>query len=355
MVVEPAPTVSVIIPVYNGGSYLRSSMGAVAASDYGSYECIVVDDGSTDGGRTIVAEFPMPVRIVDIANGPRGPAYARNRGAEEARGAILLFLDADIVLAPGVLRRVATFFQERTDVAAIFGSYDNRPAATGVVSQYRNLLHHFVHQNGHSNASTFWAGCGAIRRTVFEEVGGFDEQQFSRPSIEDIELGYRLRRAGYRILLDRQLQGTHLKRWSLCSMIRTDITCRALPWSRLIQQSQDIPQDLNIEQGQKVSVVLVGLACIFLIVAVAWPEAVALSALAIAGVVFLNRKLYAFFLRQRGILFATACVPLHLLYYFYSGVSYFYIWASLRLRRLATFRRRSVVKAATESFESGKS
>src|SRR4030095_12829041 len=107
MPVEPAPTISVIIPVYNGAAFLRSCLEAVVATDYASYECIVVDDGSTDGSRTIAAEFPMPVRVVDISDGPRGPAHARNRGAQLARGDILFFVDADVVLAGGALRRLA--------------------------------------------------------------------------------------------------------------------------------------------------------------------------------------------------------------------------------------------------------
>src|SRR5215510_5297309 len=230
MAVEPAPNISVIIPVYNGAAYLNLCLQAVAASDYRFYECIVVDDSSTDGGGSIAAQFPMSVRVLHLAEGPRGPAYARNRGAEAARGAILFFLDADIVLSSGALRRVANQFQERTDVAAVFGSYDAKPKAQGVISQYRNLLHHFVHQNGNREASTFWAGCGAIRRSVFEAIGGFDETRFRRPSIEDIELGYRLRRAGHTVLLDRTLQATHLKRWTLWSTVRTDVLCRAIPW-----------------------------------------------------------------------------------------------------------------------------
>src|SRR5262245_57695976 len=143
MAVKPAPTISVIIPVYNGAAYLNSCLHAVAASDYRSYECIVVDDGSMDDSRSIAAQFPLFVRVLHLAEGPRGPAYARNRGAEAAHGATLFFLDADIVLSPSALRRVANLFQERTDVAAVFGSYDNRSAAAGVVSGYRNFLHHF--------------------------------------------------------------------------------------------------------------------------------------------------------------------------------------------------------------------
>jgi glycosyltransferase involved in cell wall biosynthesis len=338
MAVEPAPNISVIIPVYNGAAYLNSCLQAVAASDYRSYECIVVDDGSTDATRTIAAEFPMPIQIVDIFDGPRGPAYARNRGVEAARGAILFFLDADIVLSPQALRRVANLFQERTDVAAVFGSYDSRPAAAGVVSRYRNLLHHFVHQNGNREASTFWAGCGAIRRSVFEKIGGFDDKRFSRPSIEDIELGYRLRQCGYRILLDKGLQGTHLKSWNLYSLVRTDISCRAMPWSRLILATKKLPNDLNLKVGQRVSFALVALACVLLILAVVRSELLAGSVAALFGVGVLNRKLYLVFFRQGGIFFTAACIPLHLLYYLYSGLSYFYVWTEFQLRRIALVR-----------------
>ena len=329
-----------IVPAFNAAAYLPRSLVAIFASDGPSYECIVVNDGSTDDSASIAGR--AGARVVHVSEGPFGPAHARNRGAEAAHGKILFFLDADIVLATGALRRVAALFQERTDVAAVFGSYDNHPAAAGIVSRYRNLLHHFVHQNGTREASTFWAGCGAIRRSVFEKIGGFDEQRFSRPSIEDIELGYRLRKAGYRILLDKQLQGTHLKRWSLRSMIRTDITCRAVPWSRLIQETPKASSDLNLQPGQKVSVALIGMACAFLLTAMAWPQSLALSALALAGVVFLNRKLYAFFSRQHGISFAAVCVPLHFLYYLYSGLSYIYVCAEFGFNKLTNGRRRTI-------------
>ena len=353
MSVEPAPTISVIIPVYNGAVFLKLCLQAVAASGYRSYECVVVDDGSTDGSRGVPAEFPMPVRIVDISDGPRGPAYARNRGAEAAHGAILFFLDADIVLSSVALGRVANLFQERTDVAAVFGSYDNRPAAASVVSRYRNLLHHFVHQNGNREASTFWAGCGAIRRSVFQRIGGFDEKRFSRPSIEDIELGYRLRQSGYRILLDKGLQGTHLKSWNLYSLIQTDVACRAIPWSRLILDTHRAPDDLNLKLGQRVSVTLVGLAVAFLAVALVRSEFFPLSLLAFLGLVLLNRKLYTFFLRQHGVLFAAACIPLHFLYYLCGGLSYLYARAGFELKRAMSVRRIFRFKT-TQPLESSK-
>src|SRR5262249_39714878 len=156
--------------------------------------------------------------------------------------------------------------------------------ADGLVSQYRNLLHHYVHQHGCTTASTFWGACGAIRRSVFLEVGGFDEERFPR-CIEDIELGYRLRAAGHRIRLDKRLQCTHLKKWTLRSMIRTDVMCRAVPWTRLILETRSAPDDLNVKGLQRVSVGLTGLATLSLLLAPFRSSGLFLAAAALLAVV----------------------------------------------------------------------
>jgi GT2 family glycosyltransferase len=261
-----------------------------------------------------------------------GPAAARNYGARHARGGILFFVDADVLVMPEAVRHVAEVFEAHPDLAAVFGSYDARPRAAGVVSLYRNLLHHFVHQHGKPEASTFWAGCGAIRRSVFQEVGGFDEQRYPYSSIEDIELGYRLRRAGHRILLDKALQGAHLKRWTLYSVIQTDIRCRAVPWARLMFESKHAPDDLNLQGTQRLSVAMTVLACVCLALAAVRAELLAVAAALLLGVVVLNRALFVFFVRQRGLRFAAACIPLQLLYYLYSGLSYLWVWSAFQLR-----------------------
>jgi len=325
--------ISIIVPVYNNLKDLRECLSALIASDCPGSEIIVVDDGSTDDTASVAVQ--LGVRVLRLAKNS-GVAAARNHGASHARGEILFFVDADVVVAPGAVNRVMKVFEDNPDLAAVFGSYDSRPRVRDIVSQYRNLLPHFVHQTGNPEASTFWAGCGAIRRSVFEEIGGFDEKRFRRPSIEDIELGYRLRRAGHRILLDKALQGTHLKKWTLRSIIRTDIIGRAIPWSRLILETKTSPNDLNLKWDQRASFVLVALACVFLTLALFQIELIAMSAAAFLGVLLFNRRLYLFFFRQRGLLFAAACIPLHLLYYLYSGLSYLYVRTGFLLRRIDT-------------------
>ena len=184
---EIQPAISVVVPAFNAAQYLKRCLEAVFASNDLFYECIVVDDGSTDDSASIARQ--AGARVLHVSDGPLGPAHARNRGVQAASSAIVFFVDADVVLAPGALWRAVKLFQERSDVAAVFGSYDSRPAAAGVVSRYRNLLHHFVHQNGSSEASTFWAGCGAIRRLVFEEIGGLTTSGFCGPQSKILSSG----------------------------------------------------------------------------------------------------------------------------------------------------------------------
>src|SRR5882724_6652095 len=312
---------SVIVPVHNNPGDLRLCLGALRAAITRESEVIVVDDGSTDETASVAARMSVPV--VALAENS-GPAAARNEGARRAGGAILFFVDADVVIAPRGIERVQRFFADHPTYAAVFGSYDTRPRAGGMVSRYRNLLHHFVHQRGNRDASTFWAGCGAIRRSAFEAVGGFDAGRFPRPSIEDIELGYRLRAAGHRIRLDPGLQGTHLKRWTLGSIVRTDITRRALPWSRLILESGHAPNDLNLTSEQRVSAALVGLAAASAPLGLWRLEFLGLPAGALLAAAVVNRSLYAFFRRHGGNRFAALCIALHFLYYLYSGLTYLY-------------------------------
>jgi cellulose synthase/poly-beta-1,6-N-acetylglucosamine synthase-like glycosyltransferase len=258
--------------------------------------------------------------------GPSGPGAARNEGARKARGEILFFVDADIVVHPDTLPRVAADFECNGDPAAVFGSYDDSPAAQNFLSQYRNLLHHFVHQDSKTEAVTFWGGCGAVRKEIFDKLGGFDQCRYPTASIEDIELGYRMHQAGYRILLDKELQVQHLKEWRLGSLLRADIYCRAVPWSKLILERQGLINDLNLQTRQRISTGLTGLAAVLLPFGFVSQYLAYSLLLSLVMIVILNRKMYLFFLRQRGVAFTLCVFPMHLLFYLYSGVTFALCW-----------------------------
>jgi hypothetical protein len=312
---------SIVVPVYNGAATVTECVTVLRAALADRDELIVVDDGSTDASAAR-AEAAGARVVLQPAN--RGQAAARNAGARLARGDVLVFVDADVVVAPDAIERVRRTFAAHPEIAAVFGSYDDRPRAPGVVSQYRNLLHHYVHQNGAAEAFSFWAGCGAVRRAAFEQIGGFDERDWRR-AIEDIELGYRLRAAGHRILLDHDLRCTHLKRWTLVSVLRTDLQLRAVPWTRLLLESPETARDLNLTWAQRASVALVGLGLAAVLLGMRWSSLLPLGLTALAAVVLLNRDFYAFLARRHGVGFALASIPLHLLYFVCSGVGF--AWA----------------------------
>jgi glycosyltransferase involved in cell wall biosynthesis len=248
------PYISVVIPVYNAAGHLAACLEHLSKSSFHDYECIVVDDGSTDNSAGVARSFGA--RVVRT-EGRRGPAHARNLGALEAGGEILFFIDSDVAVYPGTLARVAGDFRKDEKLTAVIGSYDDTPGSGDFMSQYRNLMHCYVHQTARKRACTFWSGCGAIRRGAFEQFGGFNAGLYGRPAIEDIELGYRLSRAGHTMLLDRGLLVKHLKKWTVWSVVKTDIRDRGIPWTELILRDQNLPNDLNVQRSQRISVALV--------------------------------------------------------------------------------------------------
>jgi glycosyltransferase involved in cell wall biosynthesis len=215
-----------------------------------------VDDGSTDGSGRIASEYGAKVLST---GGRRGPACARNIGAQAASGDVLLFVDSDVCLHADAISRIVAEFDDDSSLDALMGSYDTSPAESSFVSQYRNLLHSFVHQSSPRKATTFWAGCGAIRRSVFLHFGGFNEM-YQTPAIEDIELGYRMAQENCHLVVCPDIQVKHLKRWSLRNMLTTDFLYRALPWSQLTLRSGHMPDALSLRISQRISVALVFLA-----------------------------------------------------------------------------------------------
>ena len=293
-----------------------------------SWEIVVSIDGDSmgaDDDRTGEVALEHADTVVRLPGKPRGPAYARNRASEVARGDILVFVDSDVCVHPDTLRRFLETFDARPGVAAVFGSYDDRPDAPQIVSQYRNLLHHYVHQQGGGDAETFWAGCGAVRASVFQEVGKYDEWHFSRPQIEDIELGRRLRGAGYRIMLDPMIQACHLKRWKLKDILSSDLRNRGVPWTRLILHEGPSPGAgaLNLSPVHRLCVALTwiafGLLPASFVFGTPWP--VGASAALLAMVVALNFRFFGTLWRSAGWQVAMGSIPLHVLFYFWNGLS----------------------------------
>jgi hypothetical protein len=241
-------------------------------------------------------------------------------------------------VTPQTISQVVAVFRREPTLTALFGSYDAQPAAPNFLSQYKNLFHHYVHQTSFVEATTFWAGCGAIRRTVFFELGGFDPA-YGRPSIEDIELGYRLTQAGHSVRLCHDIQVTHLKRWTARSLVLTDIRDRGIPWTQLMLRGRVFTNDLNLNMANRLSVACACLLWVALLAAPLWPVTF-VGALLLATILLrLNQELFHFFYEERGFRFALTAIPWVWLYYTYSGLCVVLgVWAYLRATRQTTGR-----------------
>jgi glycosyltransferase involved in cell wall biosynthesis len=321
--------ISIIVPAYNATTFLQKSLPALLAMQARGevLEVIVADDGSTDD----TAAYAQAVGARVLFNPKRGgPGAARNFAAPRAKGDILWFVDADVIAHAGGAAQIAKAFEDPS-VAAVHGSYDDQPPARNFMSQYKNLMHRYYHQRAQHEASTFWAGCGAVRKSAFLAVDGFDTKTFTRPSVEDIDLGYRLRANGWRLLLLKGLQGTHLKYWTLANAIETDIFARALPWSRLMIRREGLTDDLNVSTGERVRAGIAGLFLMSLFAAPFVSVGAWLTLFLFIAIFAANMPLFRFFLKRKGLLFALLALGYHQLYYVYSTTVFVFCMLEHRL------------------------
>jgi hypothetical protein len=278
---------SAVVPATNRPSTLARCTAAIEAAECPPDELIVVEDP------------PLA-----------GPAQARNQGVDRARGEIVVFVDADVVVHRDAFVRIRRAFEEDPGLAALFGSYDDTTVAEDPVSAFRNLLHHSVHQSSAGEVVTFWAGLGAVRRPIFLASGGFDAARYPRPSIEDIDLGMRLAAEGARIVLDPSIQGTHLKAWTLGSMLRTDLFDRAAPWIALLLRQGTVPSTLNLGWRHRLSA-----AALLISLASVGTRRVPLAAGSALAFLGLNAPFYRLVAQKRGRSQAAAGVALHAIHH----------------------------------------
>jgi glycosyltransferase involved in cell wall biosynthesis len=328
---EPrAEKLAVIIPARNSAATLPRCLTALLAQISDDDEVIVVDDFSTDNTGEVAARFNVKVTRLSRH---MGISAARNRGVELTQAAVLFFYDSDVVLAPGALARAKAAMM-RPEVGALIGSYDDDPDAPTTVSRFKNLAHHHFHQRSGTEVISFWGGCGLVRRDLFVAAGGFDNEQ---RTIEDVELGYRLTARGVRIFLDRDLQVKHLKKWTLRSLVKTDVVLRAIPWTLFWLEGRGLPRGLNFAADQRVASIVAAALALAIPLAILKSTIWLLAAVLLVAALWLNRDLYRLFLRRGGAWFAVKGFLLQQFYYLYSLFSVA-AGVTIYLARLATRR-----------------
>jgi GT2 family glycosyltransferase len=328
---SPSEEVTLVITAHRHGPMLEGCLDAVVRLDPQPSEIVVVVDGGDE--RVVRAARSRGLEVLALEDAP-GVSAARNAGAARATMRRVAFMDSDVVPTVDFVTKALAALDSLPGAMAAFGSYDDSPMAPGLVSRYRNLLHHFTHQHGNRDAQTFWAACGICDAGAFRDVGRFDET-YRVPCIEDIALGYRLRRAGHRIALDPSWQVKHLKKWTWRDLVVTDIGHRAIPWTLLLLREGRLDNDLNIDTRSRRSAMLVvgAIASLPLAFFSPWLLSIPLACLGVA--VFLNRRFYRFLAGKGGWPFAIGAVPLHLFYYLAATIGWVLGQVVFHCRRVA--------------------
>ncbi len=174
---SPRPTVSVITTIYNSERFLAECIDSILSQEGVEFEMILVDDGSTDGGRDVLASFDDPRLKVEMAR-RRGRARALNRAISRARGGYLAIMDADDVAAPGRLAQQASFLDLHSSVGVVGSAYkilidDGGSVIAQQVREERDdlqLRHCLL-----AGANPFHHSSVMLRAEVVRRVGGYDE------------------------------------------------------------------------------------------------------------------------------------------------------------------------------------
>lgn len=330
---EP-PFLSVIVPAYNAGETLETCLASLergfqtGTPNFDDFEVIVVDDGSVDNTAEIASRFKC--RLISQGEN-QGTAKARNAGAQRARGEILVFVDADVALKPDALLNLSEFFESHPDVDAAVGTYTERiilgsrfqTGSPNFVSTYHNFFTFYHHELSPESIEWFWGAIGAVRRWVFEAVGGFDEQ-FHGASAEDMDLGYTLALAGRKISYIRSVKGDHLHRFTLSSMLFNDYRKAVLGIKLyLTRKSPDRHEHGFGNPRNAVTLVMVFLFMFCLLLCWAGLAGHLSLVLCIMTLLGVNWPFYRFMLRRMGSGFVLKAIGLHWLSFLVIGLGVF--------------------------------
>jgi hypothetical protein len=309
------PLLSVVVAVCDGAATLARALQAIVDSNLPrhSFELIVVDDASADGSAVIAARYADSVIRLNARRS--GLAYARNRGAEIARGDAIAFVDADIQLRADTLSRMLQSLRESSGLDAISAVRASKTAAKGLVSEYWALLLHYGDARHSGSGGNLGSGCGMVRKSALMDSGMFDEWRFGTGTLEGVELGQRLARAGHEVLLTSDLQVTPLKPWTVRGALREAFTRSSLLSRSLgyLPTRSSAPGDVVFTLSRAAVPLLAMVSITGLSAAFLPPHDWRVGAvIALAAVTLMNATILRTLAHDRGFAFAFLALPLHL-------------------------------------------
>ena len=313
--------ISVIIPVKDRRETLRRCLASIKQSEYPEYEVIVVDDCSLQDCSDLVVEFGF--RTVRI-NQHQGAWYARNKGAEQSKGDILVFLDCDMLIQPDTLFRIHQHFSQNL-YEAISGVCGLKTETESAVTRYKNLWMYHSYMQSPRDSDWFIYGMGAVKREVFFELKGFDAGFLTGRGGGDLEFGGRLKAAGKKILLDKELEVTHLQPYTFWGLLRNDFK-RSRGWFQLAAQKKMIPRVVkklriaNIYPAFLFSIFISVILLVSLALSFFNKHFIVLTGLSALAYSIVNYTLFRFFREQGSTFFLLMAIPLSWVDHLISGL-----------------------------------
>lgn len=237
------PQVSVVIPVYNGALTMPAVLEALDKSIFQDFETLLIHDFSTDNTSGVLADLARryQFRLFEFPDN-RGVSKARNTGAKEARGEIILFIDADCIVLPETIGLCVE--QLRTgDSVCVGGAYTRAAWDKDFYSNFQSLYVHYVETKTES-PDYIATHCMAIFKRTFEEFGGFLEDYFigHAASVEDVELSHRLTAAGHHISRPYGIEVQHMFNFGLKKSLKNAIK-KSKYWTMYSIYNKDITKD----------------------------------------------------------------------------------------------------------------
>lgn len=304
---------SVIIPNRNGENTIGLCLEALFNSAHDSFEVIVVDDCSTDNSISIIKNYPC--KIINLEQ-HSGAAHARNRGAEQSRGELLFFLDADCLVFEDTLALAEKALGNASDKIVVGGTYTLRPYDQTFYSTFQSVYIHYSELKNIHHPDYVAAHAMVISARVFHQSGGFPNKFL--PIIEDVEFSHRLRRNGRRLFMQPELQVRHIFGFrSMVDSLRNGFR-KSKYWVMYSLGNKDLLSDSGTASYElKANVfALFGSFCLLVGFLVTFKLMFLLFLGALfCGNVLLNRKLFSLFYKSGGSVFLVTASAYYIFIY----------------------------------------